>query len=108
MVFTVRVSEPVKIGEGLSAYTAFKLIVTLSERVSDLDGLAFTTLRRFSDFVWLRAQLKDIFPFLIVPMLPEKKQIGRFASDFVDMRQRALQRWVDRVASHPELSTCGK
>jgi hypothetical protein len=75
--------------------------------VPGLDGLAFTTLRRFSDFEWLKAQLKETYPFLIVPALPEKQQLGRFSADFVDMRLRALQRWVERVAQHPELSTVG-
>ena len=108
MVYKIRVSEPVKIGEGMSAHTAYKLSVTLSERVADLEGLSFVTLRRFSDFVWLRAQFKEIYPFLIVPALPEKKQLGRFAGDFVEMRERALARWVVSVAAHPELSTSGE
>ena len=31
-------------------------------------------------------------------------QIGRFSDDCVAVRHRALQRWVDRVAAHPEMS----
>lgn len=79
----------------------------LAEREASLDALSYTTLRRFSDFAWLRAQLREIFPYLIVPALPDKQQLGRFGAEFVDMRQRALQRWIERVAAHPELSASG-
>ena len=103
----VSISEPVKVGEGLSAHTAYKLTVALAERAPGLDALSYTTLRRFSDFAWLRAQLREIFPYLIVPALPDKQQLGRFGAEFVDMRQRALQRWIERVAAHPELSASG-
>ncbi len=107
-VFKISISEPIKIGEGMSAHTAYKLTTILSQPVSDLSGQSFTTMRRFSDFVWLLAQLKEIYPFMIVPALPEKKQMGRFAGDFVEMRERALQRWVDRIAEHPEFSNAGE
>lgn len=64
-------------------------------------------MRRFSDFAWLKDQLREAYPFLIIPALPEKQQLGRFSPDFVEMRLRALQRWVERVVSHPELSSTG-
>ena len=107
MVYKIIISDPVKVGEGMSAHTAYKMSVNLSERVPDLEGLSFVSFRRFSDFVWLRAQFKEIYPYLIVPALPEKQQLGRFAGDFVEMRERALSRWVACIAAHPEFSSSG-
>ncbi len=75
--------------------------------MNGLDSTSYNVIRRFSDFVWLRGQLRDAFPYLIIPSLPEKQQIGRFNTDFVDVRHRALQRWVDRIARHPELTATG-
>jgi hypothetical protein len=72
-----------------------------------VDAQPTTVVRRFNDFVWLRDQLRDALPFLIVPSLPEKQQIGRFNQDFVEVRLRALQRWVDRIAVHPDVVTTG-
>jgi hypothetical protein len=79
----------------------------MTEKVAGLDGQVFTVVRRFNDFAWLRGQLRDQLPYLIIPALPEKQQMGRFNSDFVDVRLRALQRWVDRISSHPEVTTTG-
>jgi hypothetical protein len=67
------------------------------------DARTFTVIRRFSDFVWLRGALRDSVPWAIVPALPDKQQIGRFSADFVDIRLRALQRWMERVTASPEL-----
>ena len=129
-VALVSIADPQRLGEGLSAFTSYKLTTILLESVPGLDGLSFTVVRcvggwkgapfrscitsfflsrrrRFRDFSWLRAELKDSFPFLIVPALPEKQQLGRFNNDFVEVRHRALQRWIERVAAHPELSGCG-
>jgi hypothetical protein len=82
-------------------------MLQMSEKVAGLDGQVYTVVRRFNDFVWLRNQLRDTLPYLIVPSLPEKQQMGRFNTDFVDVRLRALQRWVDRISTHPEIVTTG-
>ena len=79
----------------------------MSQRVEGLEGQVYTVVRRFNDFVWLRNQLREALPYLIVPSLPEKQQIGRFNSDFVDVRLRALQRWVDRISVHPDVTKTG-
>lgn len=67
------------------------------------DATSYTVIRRFSDFVWLRGALRDTVPWALVPALPEKQQLGRFNSDFVDIRLRALQRFMDAITSSPEL-----
>ena len=44
------------------------------------------------------------FPGCILPPLPEKQAIGRFSSEFIESRRRALERYLQRVAKHPDLS----
>ena len=65
--------------------------------------------------VWLRDRLRDAFPWLIVPALPEKSALnktqllasGKADEEFQEVRLRALQRWLERVALHPQLSGSG-
>ena len=38
-----------------------------------------------------------------MPAVPEKQVLGKFSSDFVESRRRALERFLMRIASHPEL-----
>jgi sorting nexin-1/2 len=106
--FRISVSDPQKIGEGYSAYVSYKLTSSLSEKIPGLDSQVYSVIRRFNDFSWLRSQIRDALPYLIVPALPEKQQIGRFSEDFIAVRHRALQRWVDRISVHPEITSTGK
>lgn len=39
-----------------------------------------------------------------MPPLPEKLTVGRFGEDFIESRRRALEKFLQRVAAHPELS----
>lgn len=78
--------------------------------------------RRYQDFVWLRAQLAKEFEASVIPPMPEKNRLGmslpwvalsqlsplsayldRFSDAFIQRRQNALQRFVDRIAAHPVL-----
>lgn len=107
-VLRVTVAEPAKMGEGLNAYVSYKLSTELAEPLPGAgDAVAFSVVRRFSDFVWLRGQLREAFPYLVVAALPEKQQLGRFVDEFIEVRQRALQRWMERIVSHPDLSEHG-
>jgi len=40
-----------------------------------------------------------------VPAVPEKQVLGKFSSDFVESRRRALERFLMRIAAHPELGS---
>lgn len=60
--------------------------------------------RRYSDFAWLNATLSNEFPGTILPPLPEKQTIGRFSSEFIESRRRALERYLQRISRHPDLS----
>ena len=57
--------------------------------------------RRFKHFIWLRERLVEKFPSINILPLPDKQVAGRFAEEFVDMRRRALERWLRRLARHP-------
>ena len=59
-------------------------------------------IRRFSDFVWLRDQLQRDCPGYIIPPVPDKV-LNKFSADLVAARQRQLERFLRRVASHPAL-----
>lgn len=81
----------------------------------------FVVQRRYNDFLWLSEQLSICCPGCIIPALPEKKRchvainslpqcsnllfnrIGRFNKSFLDHRKRALERFLIRIASHPQL-----
>lgn len=66
----------------------------------------FSVLRRYSDFAWFHDQLCFLFPGVIVPPLPEKQAVGRFGSEFVESRRRALEKFIDRVLKHKDLLNC--
>ena len=61
-------------------------------------------LRRYSDFLWLYERLHLERAGAIVPPLPEKQPVGRFSPAFVEDRRRQLERFLRRVAVHPELA----
>jgi sorting nexin-1/2 len=66
----------------------------------------FTVVRRYSDFCWLHDQLVYAFPGAIIPPLPEKNVVRRFSQEFIEVRRRALERFLNRVAAHTELVAC--
>jgi hypothetical protein len=66
-----------------------------------------TVLRRYSDFIWLREQMIKEHPAHIIPPMPEKQglsQVDKFDPVFLEVRRRGLQRFLQRIASHPVLS----
>lgn len=115
-VRSASVGEPRTIGEGVRAHVQYTVRVELLQLCAGLTGLTFAVPRRFSDFAWLRDRLRDAYPWLIVPALPEKSALnktqllatGKKDDEFQDMRLRALQRWLERVAMHPQLSGTGE
>jgi sorting nexin-1/2 len=62
--------------------------------------------RRYSDFLWLYDRLQSDRPGAVVPPLPEKQPVGRFSPSFVEDRRIHLERFLRRVAVHPELQDC--
>jgi sorting nexin-1/2 len=64
-------------------------------------------LRRYSDFVWLHERLSKERAGAILPPLPEKQAVSRFSSSFIEERRVQLERFLRRVAVHPELYDAG-
>mmetsp|Transcript_25116 Transcript_25116/g.44560 ORF Transcript_25116/g.44560 Transcript_25116/m.44560 type:complete len:555 (-) Transcript_25116:119-1783(-) len=99
----ITVSDPVQHSEGVNKYTSYRVDVRPPN--SDLTTTqAFSAvLRRYSDFLWLYEKLQTERAGAIVPPLPEKQPVGRFNPAFVEARRRELERFLRRVAIHPEL-----
>ncbi|GAA0155521.1 scaffold/adaptor protein [Lithospermum erythrorhizon] len=99
----VTVTDPAKMGNGVQAYISYKVITKTN--LPDYLGPEKIVIRRYSDFVWLRDRLFEKFKGIFIPPLPEKSTVEkfRFSAEFIEMRRQALDIFVNRVTSHPEL-----
>lgn len=111
----VTITDPQKIGEGMSAYMAYK--VTTRTNYPQFKKKEFAVLRRFSDFLGLHDKLAERHLHLgrIVPPAPEKSVIGMTkikmskdsepgnSAEFVEKRRASLERFLNRTAAHPVL-----
>mmetsp|Transcript_17343 Transcript_17343/g.29662 ORF Transcript_17343/g.29662 Transcript_17343/m.29662 type:complete len:437 (-) Transcript_17343:572-1882(-) len=97
----ITVTEPAKQGEGISAFVSF-MVVT---RYREPGCPARDVMRRYSHFAWLHEQLTARYKGCIVPSLPEKSVAQKFQlkADFITMRMRALEVFLNKVAAHPML-----
>lgn len=106
----ITVSDPVQHADGLNKYTSYR--VDFRPPMQEGDVIVPSTmpgsavLRRYSDFLWLYDRLHADRPGSVVPPLPEKQPVGRFSPAFVEERRRQLERFLRRVAVHPELQEC--
>ncbi|XP_071552574.1 sorting nexin-2-like isoform X3 [Panulirus ornatus] len=112
----ITVSDPQKIGEGMSAYMAYK--VTTKTNVSFFRKKHWSVMRRFSDFLGLHRKLveKHLHSGRIIPPAPEKSAIGTTkiklsseksadsaSADFIEKRRASLERYMNRTAVHSAL-----
>lgn len=119
----ITVTEPQKIGEGMSSYVAYRVITKTNMPI--FTKHEFAVLRRFSDFLGLHEKLTEKFlrSGRIIPPAPEKSLVGTtklkmtstpsvesasgpnggVQSEFVERRRAALERFLNRVAQHPVL-----
>jgi hypothetical protein len=97
---TVRVVDPVKQGDGVNAYTSYKVVTV------DAQGARREVIRRFRDFVWVRNCLGKEFAGIILPSLPPRNVVEKYkmTPDFVEDRRRALEVFLVKTTSHPTLS----
>ncbi|XP_068178045.1 sorting nexin-1-like [Antennarius striatus] len=109
----VAVTNPEKVGDGMNAYVAYKV----STRTSLLmfRSRVFSVRRRYSDFLGLfeKLSVKQSLQGCIVPPPPEKSVVGMTkvkvgmddpsSVEFVERRRAALERYLQRVVSHPSL-----
>lgn len=109
----VSVKDPEKIGDGMNAYMAYK--VSTQTTLPMFRNKTFTVKRRFSDFLGLYEKLSEKHGpnGLIVPPPPEKNLLGMTkmkvgkedssSADFLERRRGALERYLQRVVTHPML-----
>lgn len=99
----VSVNDPVKLGNGVQAYISYKVITKTN--LLDYQGPEKIVIRRYSDFVWLQDRLFERYKGIFIPPIPEKNAVEkfRFSAEFIEMRRQALDKFVNRVASHHKL-----
>ncbi|XP_078434914.1 sorting nexin 1 isoform X2 [Wolffia australiana] len=99
----ISVTEPVKLGNGVQAYISYRVVTKTN--LPEYQGPEKIVIRRFSDFVWLRDRLCEKYKGFFIPPLPEKSAVEkfRFSAEFIELRRQALDIFINRVASHPEL-----
>lgn len=109
----IEVSDPRKCGDGMGSYILYKVTTRTNLRFFRKDLISVD--RRFSDFLGLRDKLAEKHLPLgrIVPPAPEKDAYNSAkvkmakddvtADDFTEKRAAALQRFLNRVAAHPDL-----
>ncbi|XP_010543800.1 PREDICTED: sorting nexin 1 [Tarenaya hassleriana] len=100
---SVSVTDPVKLGNGVQAYISYRVITKTN--FPEYQGPEKIVIRRYSDFVWLRDRLFEKYKGIFIPPLPEKSAVEkfRFSAEFIEMRRQALDVFINRIASHPEL-----
>lgn len=111
----VKVTSPHKVGEGMSSFMAYKVITKTN--LSYFKKTNPEVNRRFSDFLGLRDKLSEKYlqNGRIIPPCPDKSVLGMTKvkmskeedassqSEFVEKRRAALERYLNRTASHPNL-----
>ncbi|XP_047996512.1 sorting nexin-2 [Leguminivora glycinivorella] len=121
----ITVTEPQKIGEGMSSYVAYRVLTKTNMPIFSKHD--FSVLRRFSDFLGLYEKLMEKYlrSGRIIPPAPEKSIVGttklkmtstpstesanggsasaNVQSQFVERRRASLERFLNRVAQHPVL-----
>jgi sorting nexin-1/2 len=103
--FSIYVGDPHKVGDLTSSHTEYS--VTTKTTSKGYRNPEFTVSRRYRDFLWLYTQLHNNNPGVIIPPPPEKQAVGRFEADFVESRRAALERMLNKTASHPVLQHDG-
>lgn len=92
--------------EGINKYTSYRVDVRSPGADMTTTQAFSAVLRRYSDFLWLYERLQSERAGSIVPPIPDKQPVGRFSPAFVEARRRELERFIRRVAIHPELQDC--
>ncbi|KAL2613303.1 hypothetical protein R1flu_024995 [Riccia fluitans] len=100
---SISVTDPVKLGNGVQSYISYR-VSTKTTNQEDR-GPEKIVIRRYSDFVWLHERLVEKYKGIFIPPLPEKSAVEkfRFSAEFIEVRRRALDVFLKRIASHPHL-----
>ncbi|KAK7117284.1 hypothetical protein R3I94_022748 [Phoxinus phoxinus] len=109
----ISITNPEKIGDGMNAYMAYK--VSTQTSLTMFRSKTFTVRRRFSDFLGLYEKLSEKHSQngFIIPPPPEKSILGMTkvkvgkedpsSAEFVERRRASLERYLQRIVSHPSL-----
>ncbi|XP_055956342.1 sorting nexin-2 [Patella vulgata] len=109
----IRVTDPHKVGDGMSAYIAYKVLTRTT--IPAFRKAELMVVRRFSDFLGLHDRLaeKHVHLGVVVPAAPEKSVLGMTkvkmskeesgSAEFIEKRRSALERYLCRTAQHPIL-----
>lgn len=116
--FDITVGDPHKVGDITSSHIVyqvrtkvqarkqqnpynFTLVINILQTTSKAyKEPEFAVSRRYRDFLWLYNSLHSNNPGVVVPPPPEKQAVGRFDSSFVESRRSALERMLNKTATH--------
>ncbi|KAG7271797.1 hypothetical protein CRUP_018293 [Coryphaenoides rupestris] len=102
----VTVDDPKKHVSTMETYITYRVSAKTTRIEFDLPE--YSLRRRYQDFDWLRMKLEDSQPTHLIPPLPEKfvmkGVVDRFSEEFVETRMKALDKFLRRVADHPDLN----
>ena len=99
--FLVRVGDPQRVGDPMTAHVVYT--VRVQTNAPWLSRPEYSVLRRYNDFRWLHAAMVHNHPGVVVPPIPEKVKVGRFAPELVEFRRRSLERSLLKMLQHPIL-----
>lgn len=99
--FCVRVGDPQRVGDPMTAHVVYT--VRVQTNAPWLSRPEYSVLRRYNDFRWLHAAMVHNHPGVVVPPIPEKVKVGRFAPELVEFRRRFLERALLKMLQHPIL-----
>ncbi|KEF63799.1 uncharacterized protein A1O9_01777 [Exophiala aquamarina CBS 119918] len=99
--FEILVGDPHKVGDLTSSHIVYQVRTKTTSKAYKLPEFAVS--RRYRDFLWLYTTLHNNNPGVVVPPPPEKQAVGRFDTNFVESRRQALERMLNKIASHPIL-----
>lgn len=116
--FDITVGDPHKVGDITSSHIVYQVRTKVRHMARFDRGEVLTSIqtsskayrqpdfavsRRYRDFLWLYNSLHNNNPGIVVPPPPEKQAVGRFDTNFVESRRQALERMLNKTASHPVL-----
>ena len=99
--FNITVGDPHKVGDMTSSHIVYQVRTKTTSKAYRQPEFAVS--RRYRDFLWLYTSLHNNNPGVVVPPPPEKQAVGRFDTNFVESRRQALERMLNKTATHPIL-----
>jgi sorting nexin-1/2 len=116
--FDITVGDPHKVGDITSSHIVYQVRTKVRRSAMNWNRESidrhqttskayrqpdFAVSRRYRDFLWLYNSLHNNNPGIVVPPPPEKQAVGRFDTNFVESRRQALERMLNKTASHSVL-----